>query len=181
MRTALSIASAALVLFVLGPTSIRAADEPAAPTAPAEPAAVAKTNAAAPAEQGPGAAAMQPSQRARPMRMSAEFIEEVMRARSEMAAVEQQISERKAELYRTDERVRKMQDQMRDLQRQINAILATDKTLAELNLKKDTLYTLAPQMPPAPPALMPQAPQPMPPAPAAPANPPGAADKVTGK
>jgi len=98
--------------------------------------------------QGP---ALQPapggSQMFQPMNVDPSVVRASMQARSEYDELNRKIIARQTKLYEDNAQIKAIQDQMRDLQKKIDAELAADAELAKL---KEKLQAITPDVPSGP-------------------------------
>ncbi len=104
-----------------------------------------------PAQAAPGQPAGQPSGSPKPfnVEMSAEFMRKVMETSAKIEAIKKQAAERRAEIFKTNAEIQGHQKKMVEIQKKINAILAADPGLTELEMERDILWTTMPAMPAA--------------------------------
>lgn len=79
--------------------------------------------------------------------ISADFIKKVMETSARIEECKKQIAERQSYLYESNPQVKTYRKQMVEMQTKINAILETDKELADLRLNRDMLWTTMPVLP----------------------------------
>ena len=82
-----------------------------------------------------------------PMNINPELIRKSMQARSEYESLTRQIVARKKKLYEENLTIKKLQTQMKKLQKQIDQILESNKELARL---KSKFKNMSPQLPSGP-------------------------------
>ena len=82
-----------------------------------------------------------------PMNINPELIRKSMQARSEYESLTRQIVAKKKKLYEENPTIKKLQVRMKELQKQIDQILESDKELARLHSK---FKNMSPQLPSGP-------------------------------
>ena len=78
--------------------------------------------------------------------MSSEFMRKVMEISAKIEAIKKQTAERRAELFETNEEIKGYKKQLVALQKKVNAILAADKELSDLEMERDIILTTMPSI-----------------------------------
>ncbi|MGI6086402.1 MAG: hypothetical protein ACOYCD_00435 [Kiritimatiellia bacterium] len=78
--------------------------------------------------------------------MSTEFMRKVMEISAKIESIKKQTAERRAELFETNAEIKGYKKQLVALQKKVNAILAADKELSDLEMERDIILTTMPSI-----------------------------------
>lgn len=78
--------------------------------------------------------------------MSTEFMRKVMEVSAKIDAIKKQTAKRRAELFETNAEIKSYKKQLVELQKKVNAILAADKQLSDLEMERDIILTTMPSI-----------------------------------